>query len=101
MIKLNNSLEYGQMGKQAFNKTKNIVQKAMVCPSAGYLKTGREEQDLAFIAGADSIFTGDELLTTPNPGINEDPRLMVALGLKILSPDKKCDEGCRCEKLHA
>jgi biotin synthase len=89
------------MGKQAFNKTKNIVQKAMVRPSAGYLKIGREAQDMAFIAGADSIFTGDELLTTPNPGINEDHRLMAALGLKTLAPDKKCDEGCRCEKLHA
>ena len=89
------------MGKQAFNKTKNLVPKAMVRPSDGYLKIGREAQDLTFIAGANFIFTGDELLTTPNPCINEDHRLMAALGLKALAPDKKCDEGCRCEKLHA
>ena len=55
------------MGKQAFNKTKNLVPKAMVHPSAGSFKIGREAQALAFMAGAKSIFTGDKLLTMPNP----------------------------------
>lgn len=39
-------------------------------------------QALAFLAGANSIFSGDKLLTTPNPDKDEDARLMDTLGLK-------------------
>ena len=89
------------MGKQAFNQTKNLVLKVMVHPSAGRLKIGSEAQALAFLAGAKSIFTGDKLLTMPNPGTSEDHLLIAALGLKARVPEKKDDEGCRYEKLRA
>ena len=39
------------------------------------------EQALCFLAGANSIFAGDKLLTTPNPGPDRDQALFEALGL--------------------
>jgi len=89
------------MGKQAFNQTKNLVPKAMVHPSAGSVKIGREAQALAFLAGSTSIYTGDKLLSMPNLGTGEDHRLIVALGLKVRAPDKKNYLGLHCEKLRA
>ena len=41
-----------------------------------------EGQALCFMAGANSIFAGDKLLTTPNPAFNEDMELFATLGLK-------------------
>ena len=45
------------------------------------------DQALCFLAGANSIFAGQKLLTTPNPGYDEDRRLFETLGLKVLTPD--------------
>ena len=42
-----------------------------------------ELQALCFFAGANSIFTGEKLLTTPNPGGNHDHRLLNALGMRV------------------
>jgi len=39
---------------------------------------------LCFLAGANSIFVGEKLLTTPNPGPDEDEQLLRTLGLKPL-----------------
>lgn len=39
------------------------------------------EQALMFLAGANSIFYGDQLLTTPNPEVDKDKLLMNELGL--------------------
>ena len=66
-----------------------LAPKAMVRLSAGRLSISREAQALAFMAGANAIFTGDKLLTTPNPGSNEDCQLMETLGLKARAPDKQ------------
>ena len=41
----------------------------------------REGQALCFFAGANSIFAGDKLLTTPNPDVNEDLDMFRELGL--------------------
>ncbi|MDH4120444.1 MAG: biotin synthase BioB [Deltaproteobacteria bacterium] len=49
--------------------------------SAGRLTLSPEAQALAFLAGANSIFTGEKLLTTPNTGWNTDRSLMERLGL--------------------
>jgi biotin synthase len=54
--------------------------------SAGRLALSPEAQALCFYAGANSIFTGDKLLTTPNPGVNGDRALLAALGLKPEPP---------------
>jgi biotin synthase len=64
-----------------------LMPKAMVRLSAGRLSISREAQALAFMAGANAIFTGDKLLTTPNPGHDDDHRLMETLGLKARLPD--------------
>lgn len=49
--------------------------------SAGRLSMSDETQALCFMAGANSIFTGEKLLTTNNPGINRDQELLTKLGL--------------------
>ncbi|PCJ56519.1 MAG: biotin synthase BioB [Candidatus Hydrogenedentota bacterium] len=50
--------------------------------AAGRTGLAHETQALCFMAGANSIFTGDKLLTTPNPGENADAQLLKKCGLK-------------------
>jgi len=38
---------------------------------------------LCFVAGANSIFLGDQLLTTPNPGQSHDEQLLERLGMRL------------------
>jgi len=77
--------------------TRILIPKAMVRLSAGRLSISREAQAMAFMAGANAIFTGDKLLTTANPGNNEDHQLMASLGLKARAPDKDCG-GSSCHE---
>ncbi len=49
--------------------------------SAGRTEMTRESQSLCFLAGANSIFAGDKLLTTANPEHDEDASLFEALGI--------------------
>jgi biotin synthase len=58
-----------------------LMPRAMVRLSAGRTAMTDEAQALCFIAGANSIFLGDKLLTTPNPERSEDMRLFGKLGL--------------------
>ena len=58
---------------------------ARVRLSAGRLSLAPEVQALCFLAGANSIFAGEKLLTAPNPGQGDDERLMDRLGLRFLS----------------
>jgi biotin synthase len=55
--------------------------KAIVRLSAGRLEMGIIEQAFCFLAGANSIFSGDKLLTTPNPSFDEDIQMFDLLGL--------------------
>ena len=59
-----------------------MMPKAMVRLSAGRVKMTTEEQALCFLAGANSIFAGDKLLTTPNPGEDSDKEMFQILNLK-------------------
>lgn len=59
-----------------------IMPKTVVRLSAGRLEMTVPEQALCFMAGANSIFAGDKLLTTPNPSANEDLAMFELLGLK-------------------
>jgi biotin synthase len=59
-----------------------IMPKAMVRLSAGRVRMNLEEQALCFLAGANSIFAGDKLLTTPNPGFIHDQEMFQTLQLK-------------------
>lgn len=59
-----------------------IMPKAMVRLSAGRVRMSLEEQALCFMAGANSIFAGDKLLTTPNPNAVQDNTMFQILSLK-------------------
>ena len=52
--------------------------------AAGRKQLSPEAVTLCFLAGANSIFVGEKLLTTPNPGPDEDEHLLQSLGLKPL-----------------
>jgi biotin synthase len=54
--------------------------------SAGRTEMSREGQAMCFFAGANSIFAGDKLLTTPNPDVNEDMKMFETLGLVAQKP---------------
>lgn len=58
-----------------------LFPRARVRLSAGRLSLSPEAQALAFLAGANSIFAGERLLTTPNPQWATDEALLRALGL--------------------
>lgn len=59
-----------------------IMPAAMVRLSAGRAEMTIAEQALCFMAGANSIFAGDKLLTTPNPSFDTDNMMFQLLGLK-------------------
>ncbi|KAG2483647.1 hypothetical protein HYH03_017523 [Edaphochlamys debaryana] len=59
-----------------------VMPRTVVRLSAGRLDLSRAEQGMAFLAGANSIFDGDKLLTTPNNDRNEDTAMFEDLGLK-------------------
>jgi biotin synthase len=52
--------------------------------AAGRRGLSQEAVTLCFLAGANSIFTGEKLLTTPNPGADADHRLLETLGMKAM-----------------
>jgi biotin synthase len=59
-----------------------IMPAAMVRLSAGRAQMSTAEQAFCFMAGANSIFAGEKLLTTPNPSFDEDMQMFELLGLK-------------------
>jgi biotin synthase len=63
-----------------------LMPQSMVRLAAGRKQMSREAVLLCFLAGANSIFTGEKLLTTPNPGQDEDTTLLEDLGLKPMQP---------------
>jgi biotin synthase len=60
--------------------------RSVVRLSAGREDMSEETQALCFLAGANSIFYGPKLLTTPNPGPDRDRELMEQLGLRPMEP---------------
>lgn len=71
-----------------------IMPRAMVRLSAGRTKMSEEMQALCFLAGANSIFLGDKLLTTPNPEQSKDFQMLEKFGLHAADPDT-------CREYHA
>jgi biotin synthase len=74
--------------------TRIVLPRTAVRLSAGRLSMSIEGQALCFMAGANSIFAGDKLLTTPNPEFNQDMEMFQILGL---SPKKAFSEKLREE----
>lgn len=63
-----------------------VLPRSKIRLSAGRSELSREAQLMCLYAGASSIFYGDKLLTTPNPGEDEDSSLLAAAGLPALPP---------------
>jgi len=62
--------------------------RSMVRLSAGRESMSESTQALCFLAGANSIFTGDKLLTAANAGDDKDAAMFAKLGLKPLEADE-------------
>ncbi|TRX34106.1 biotin synthase BioB [Flavobacterium sp. ZT3R18] len=69
--------------------TRIVMPNTQVRLSAGRMNMSREGQAICFFAGANSIFAGDKLLTTPNSDVNEDMKMFDLLGLKPQKPFTK------------
>lgn len=72
-----------------------VMPASVVRLSAGREGLGLTEQAMCFMAGANSIFAGDKLLTTPNPDFNDDKEMFDLLGLsprEAFKYDQKASE---------
>lgn len=77
-----------------------LMPNSMVRLSAGRLTMTEEGQAMCFMAGANSIFAGDKLLTTPNPAEADDMKLFAKLGLNPRESFKEEVETTGCS-VHA
>lgn len=66
--------------------TRIVIPATVVRLSAGRTQMSLEGQALCFLAGANSIFAGDKLLTTPNPDFNTDMEMFKLFGLTPRKP---------------
>jgi biotin synthase len=66
--------------------TRVVMPRTMVRLSAGRMGFSEAEQAMMFYAGANSIFYGEQLLTTPNPETDRDKIMFSKLGLKGKAP---------------
>ncbi|MDX1542372.1 MAG: biotin synthase BioB [Christiangramia sp.] len=78
--------------------TRIVMPETQVRLSAGRTQMSREGQAMCFFAGANSIFAGDKLLTTPNPDVNEDMEMFRMLGL---NPQKAFEKKAQPESVDA
>ncbi len=78
--------------------TRIVMPETQVRLSAGRTQMSREGQAMCFFAGANSIFAGDKLLTTPNPDVSEDMEMFKALGL---NPQKAFEKKAQPESISA
>lgn len=61
--------------------------KTIIAMSAGRHKMSCELQTLAFFSGANAIYIGERILTTPTPDLNSDLTMLEKLGIKIYEND--------------
>lgn len=71
-----------------------LMPKSMVRLSAGRLSMSQEAQALCMLAGANSIFMGDRLLTTPNPPSDRDMELLERMGMHLKLQPEMADTHC-------
>jgi biotin synthase len=64
-----------------------LMPRSIVRLAAGREEMSREAVTLCFLAGANSIFTGEKLLTTPNPSMDQDLKLLRDLGMQAVEVD--------------
>lgn len=66
-----------------------LMPSSFVRLSAGRLQLSDEAQAMCFLAGANSIFMGEKLLTTPNPESDRDAQLLGKLGMRLKQNDER------------
>jgi biotin synthase len=71
---------------RAIATAKVVMPSSSIRLSAGRMEFSQEAQALMFMAGANSIFTGDTLLTTANPEFSKDAAMFKVLGLRGKAP---------------
>jgi len=74
-----------------------LMPKSFVRLSAGRLSLSDEAQALCFLAGANSIFMGEKLLTTPNPETGADQKLFDKLGMRLIPQNAESGVGTPVE----
>jgi biotin synthase len=79
--------------------TRIVMPASLVRLSAGRTQMTLEGQALCFMAGANSIFAGEKLLTTPNPEYSEDMEMFKTLGLRSREAFKKVNQPSEAEAL--
>jgi len=82
-MEANEPLEWSELVR-TIAATRLMIPKAVIRLSAGRGELTEEAQALCFLAGANSIFVGGQLLTTPNPEPGSDSALFQKLGLTPL-----------------
>ena len=70
-----------------------LAPRAMIRLSAGRLAMSAEAQFLSFMCGANSIFLGDKLLTSPNPEVGRDREFLNQLGFDLTQPKPPAKSG--------
>ncbi len=81
----------GLAALDGFDFVRSVAVARLLMPASYVrLSAGREQMDealqaLCFVAGANSIFYGEKLLTTPNPAINDDRKMLERLGMRLAS----------------
>lgn len=78
-----------------------LMPKSVVRLSAGRNEMSIAEQALCFMAGANSIFAGEKLLTTPNPDFDTDMQMFKLLGLTARKPFKDVISSCEPAETNA
>jgi biotin synthase len=80
----------GAVELDTFSMVRMIATARIIMPAsrvrlaAGRQQMSREAVTLCFLAGANSIFTGEKLLTTPNPSASADHQLLEELGMRAM-----------------
>jgi biotin synthase len=96
---------HGRAGVDPFDFIRTIAVARLLMPGSHVrLSAGREEmsdemQALCFMAGANSIFYGEKLLTTGNPDVARDRELFDRLGLRAEDPPVRAQTECRRESI--
>ena len=78
-----------------------LMPRALVRLSAGRTAMSDELQALCFLAGANSLFTGERLLTTENPSFDEDRALLARLGMAPAEAPAASASATPCAPTHA
>ena len=82
--------------------TRIVLPESYVRLSAGRLGRSIQDQALCFLAGANSIFAGEKLLTTPNPDADVDKEMLSLLGLVASQPfEQVTHKNARSHQLQA